>query len=191
LIRISEQRIPGVYLIQFDKFTDVRGSFMEIFRNSGDKENDKYFFDPAQINLSSSRKDVVRGLHYSLADEKQDKLITVGSGKILDTILDVRIGSATFGEHLQIELSSDGDKAVLIKSGLAHGFSVLSEMATVIYLMSSHYQPSLEFDINPFDPKLGIDWKTSKPVTSEKDSAAVFLESAIAGGLLPKFEDNL
>jgi dTDP-4-dehydrorhamnose 3,5-epimerase len=190
-MKISEQRIPGVYLIKFDKFTDVRGSFMEIYRNSGDKENDKCFFEPAQINLSTSKKDVVRGLHYSLATENQDKLITVGFGKILDTILDVRIGSATFGEHVQIELSSDGDSAVLIKSGLAHGFSVLTEMATVIYLMSSHYQPRLEFDINPFDPKLGIDWKVSDPVTSEKDSAAVFLESAMDAGLLPKFEGKL
>jgi dTDP-4-dehydrorhamnose 3,5-epimerase len=180
-----EQEIEGVSLIEFQKFLDSRGSFMEIYRNSGDPDGDKILFEPTQINLSTSQKGVIRGLHFSLAPESQDKLIVVCSGKILDTILDVRIGSPTFGEHVQIELSSENNKAIHIKSGLAHGFSVLSESATIVYLMSSHYQPDLEQDINPLDPDLKINWNVSKPVVSSKDSAANSLQQAKELGLLP------
>jgi len=185
MLSVVEQRIEGVSLIEFEKFLDNRGSFMEIYRNSRESVGDKFFFEPAQINLSTSQKGVIRGLHFSLAEKVQDKLIVVCSGKILDTILDVRLGSPTFGEHIQIELSSESNKAILIKSGLAHGFSVLSESATVVYLMSSHYQPDLEHDINPLDPDLKITWNVTNPIISQKDSIANSLQRARELGLLP------
>jgi dTDP-4-dehydrorhamnose 3,5-epimerase len=185
MLSVVEQSLEGVSLIEFEKFLDNRGSFMEIYRNSRESVGDKLFFEPAQINLSTSQKGVIRGLHFSLAEKAQDKLIVVCSGKILDTILDVRLGSPTFGEHIQIELSSESNKAILIKSGLAHGFSVLSESATVVYLMSSHYQPDLEHDINPLDPDLKITWNVTNPIISQKDSIANSLQRARELGLLP------
>jgi dTDP-4-dehydrorhamnose 3,5-epimerase len=191
MLPVVEQEIVGASIIEFQKFLDNRGSFMEIYRNSGDSDGDKIFFEPAQINLSTSQKGVIRGLHFSLAPELQHKLIFVCSGKILDTILDVRLGSPTFGKYLQIELSSESNKAILIKSGLAHGFSVLSDSATVVYLMSTHYQPEFEQDINPLDPDLKINWNVSRPVISSKDSIANSLQQAKELGLLPTMSTQI
>jgi dTDP-4-dehydrorhamnose 3,5-epimerase len=191
MLPVVEQEIVGASIIEFQKFLDNRGSFMEIYRNSGDSDGDKIFFEPAQINLSTSQKGVIRGLHFSLAQELQHKLIFVCSGKILDTILDVRLGSPTFGKYLQIELSSESNKAILIKSGLAHGFSVLSDSATVVYLMSTHYQPEFEQDINPLDPDLKINWNVSRPVISSKDSIANSLQQAKELGLLPTMSTQI
>jgi dTDP-4-dehydrorhamnose 3,5-epimerase len=186
MLKLTEHSILGMYTVEFDKFADNRGSFMEIFRNSGNPLNDKHFFNPGQINLSTSQKGVIRGLHFSLAPEQQDKLVIVSNGSILDTILDVRIDSPTFGEHIQVELSSESNQGILIRSGLAHGFSVLSDSASVVYLMSSHYQPEMEHDIHPLDPELKIEWKVSKPILSKKDSIANSLKQAQGLGILPR-----
>lgn len=190
MLRRTEQRILGMYTVEFDKFSDNRGSFMEIFRDSGDPLNDKHFFNPGQINLSTSQKGVIRGLHFSVAPEKQDKLVIVSNGIILDTILDVRVDSPTFGEHLQVELSAESNQGILIRSGLAHGFSVLSDSATVVYLMSSHYQPEMEHDVHPLDPELEINWKVSEPILSKKDSIANTLKQAEELKILPRYGLN-
>jgi dTDP-4-dehydrorhamnose 3,5-epimerase len=190
MLKFSEQKVSGVFIVDFEKFMDDRGTFMEIFRDSGNPLTDKFIFEPGQINLSTSRKGVIRGLHFSSAPQKQDKLITVCHGRILDTILDVRVGSPTFGKHVQIEISSEGNQGVFIKSGLAHGFSVLSDSASVVYLMSSHYQPEMEHNIHPLDPLLEIDWKISEPILSKKDSLADTLQKAIDLGFLPECEIN-
>ena len=184
-MKLTETSIFGVQIIEFDKFEDDRGSFMEIFRDETEINGGKKFFVPKQVNVSVSKKNVIRGLHYSLSPLGQAKLIVVTEGQILDTVLDLRLESPSFGEVFQVILDAKESRSLLIDTGVAHGFSVLSESATLTYLLSSPYSPEEEYEINPLDSKLNIDWRVSDPILSKKDSMANSFDQAHMLGLFP------
>jgi len=149
---------------------DSRGYFFEsfnlqTFRAAGIDINF------VQDNQSSSQYGVIRGLHYQLHPYAQAKLIRALAGKILDTALDIRQGSPTFGKSFSIELSAENKKQLFIPAGFAHGFSVLSEQAEVLYKCDSFYNRESEAGILYNDPALGIDWRIpkEKEIISEKD----------------------
>jgi dTDP-4-dehydrorhamnose 3,5-epimerase len=164
--------IPGLLVFEPKVFEDSRGYFFESFnRKTFQAEGIDINF--VQDNQSSSNYGVIRGLHYQLQPHAQVKLIRVLSGSILDVALDIRKGSPTFGKSFSIELSAENKKQLFIPAGFAHGFSVLSERAEVLYKCDSFYNKESEAGILYNDPSLNIDWGTpaGKEIISEKDKA--------------------
>ena len=164
---ITKTNLDGTIIIQPQMFDDVRGYFFESYKSSAFLENNL----PGnflQDNQVKSSKNVIRGLHYQL-NKPQGKLVRVISGRILDVALDIRKNSATFGEHLMIELSDRNKKMLYIPEGFAHGYVSLSEDSIVLYKCTNEYNPSDEHGIKWNDKEIGIDWKVKNPIISKKD----------------------
>lgn len=151
-------------------FEDSRGYFFEAYNEDVfKKEGVNLRF--VQDNQSKSSYGVIRGLHYQLNPFAQYKLVRALEGAILDVAVDIRRGSPTFGKHFSIELSAENKKQLLIPAGFAHGFSVLSNTAVVLYKCDALYNKDNEAGIRYNDPSLNIDWKIKhgKELVSEKD----------------------
>ena len=142
-------------------------------------------FNVSQANISISHKGVVRGIHYSLASEGQEKWITCVSGSIWDVIVDIRPSSPTFGKWVSVNLTAKSGNSILISSGLGHGFMALEDNTTVSYLLTSAYSPKDEYGIFPFDSVLGINWPLSEPILSDKDAQAKSFNQLKNEGKLP------
>ena len=189
-MNLTPLSIAGLYLLESPTWPDDRGSFREWFRRS-DLDGAQLRFDLHQANLSISRRNVVRGLHYSLAPEGQAKVVTCAHGDLVDVIVDVREGSPTFSRVEIVELSSERGLSVFVPAGVAHGFCVTSELAALSYLLSSSFNAAAELEINPFDTSLAVPWPLSGPaVVSEKDRAAPTLAERRAAGQLPRFANG-
>lgn len=162
--------IPGVLIFEPTVIKDNRGHFFESF-NLHTYKAEGIDINFVQDNQSSSQYGVIRGLHYQLNPHAQAKLIRVLSGKILDVAVDIRKGSPTFGQSFIIELSAENKMQLFIPSGFAHGFSVLSDSAEVLYKCDSYYNREAEGGIIFNDEALKIDWKIpqDKMIISEKD----------------------
>ena len=169
-MNITETKFPGLLIIEPKVFEDSRGYFFESYN----KESlDKHIgnIDFVQDNQSKSSYGTIRGLHYQLEPYAQSKLIRVIQGTILDVVVDIREKSPTFGQHFSIELSCKNKKQLFIPKGFAHGFSVLSETAVVLYKTDQFYNPESERGINYKDLNLKIDWKINldEAIVSVKD----------------------
>jgi dTDP-4-dehydrorhamnose 3,5-epimerase len=160
----------GLYIIKPSVFPDSRGYFFESF-NERDLSVAGINFRPVQDNESKSSIGVIRGLHYQLNPFAQAKLIRVVEGRIFDVAVDIRKGSDTFGKWFGTELNSDSKEQLFIPAGFAHGFSVLSEKAVILYKCDNYYNPQYERGIALNDPEINVDWKLGniEPVISEKD----------------------
>jgi dTDP-4-dehydrorhamnose 3,5-epimerase len=169
---VNQTEIQGLYIIEPKVFGDKRGYFFESW-NQNLAEKNGIMFNPVQHNESKSSYGVVRGLHYQLSPYGQSKLVRVVYGNVLDVAVDLRKDSATFGQHVAVELSGENKKQFLIPKGFAHGFAVLSETAVFTYLCDEFYMPEAERGIKFDDPKLAIDWRIplNKMNLSEKDLA--------------------
>jgi dTDP-4-dehydrorhamnose 3,5-epimerase len=165
-----ETGFPGLYIFEPIVFEDSRGFFYESF-------NEKIFVQQGitdhfvQDNQSKSTYGVIRGLHYQMTPYAQSKLVRALAGKILDVVVDMRKGSPTYGKVFSIELSASNKKQLYIPPGFAHGFSVLSETAEVLYKCNAFYNKESEGGIIYNDPFLAIDWKipAEKAIVSDKD----------------------
>ena len=166
--------IEGVYIIQPKVFEDARGYFFEAFKNEEFVKNIGKI-DFVQDNESKSSKGVLRGLHYQKGEFSQAKLVRVIKGSVLDVAVDLRKDSATFGQHVMVELSEDNKKQFFIPRGFAHGFLVLSDEAIFTYKVDNVYAPTHEASIRFDDPQLGIEWPmdASEILTSKKDLEAL------------------
>jgi dTDP-4-dehydrorhamnose 3,5-epimerase len=167
---IIQTEFPGLIIFEPTVLKDSRGYFFEsyserVFQAAG--INTKF----VQDNQSKSSYGVIRGLHYQLNPHAQTKLVRVLSGAILDVAVDIRTGSPTYGKAFSIELSSENNKQLLIPKGFAHGFSVLSETAEVMYKCDAFYNKESEGGIIYNDVSLNIDWQipADKAIISEKD----------------------
>lgn len=171
---ITETNLAGCFIIHPKVFEDERGYFLETYKKNSISEILGYETDFVQDNESSSKYGVIRGLHMQRGEFAQSKLVRVLSGTILDTAVDVRKGSPTFGQHVSVELSGDNKKQLFIPKGFLHGFSVLSETAVVFYKCDAYYHQSSEDGCHPLDKDLNIDWQIPpEAVTlSQKDSQA-------------------
>lgn len=176
---LTETGFEDLVIIEPRVFKDDRGYFMEsynqdTFHSLGLKNR------WVQDNQSRSVKGVVRGLHYQLNPNAQSKLIRVIEGEIYDVALDLRTNSKTFGKWFGISLSDQNKKQFLVPAGFAHGFSVLSESATVLYKCDTLYDPTSERGIDPMDPELSIDWmlKDASIILSDKDSTSPSFKKA-------------
>ncbi len=162
--------IPGLLIFEPAVYKDERGYFFESYNEETfRRQNIDIRF--VQDNQSFSCYGVIRGLHYQLEPYAQAKLIRVIQGKILDVAVDIRQGSPTYGKFMHIELSSDNKLQFLIPPGFAHGFSVLSETAEVVYKCNAFYNKENEAGIRFDDPDLHIDWQlpADKAIVSSKD----------------------
>ena len=169
---------------------DDRGVFLESFKESVFVETVGHSFDLAQMNISVSRSGTVRGVHFADVPPGQAKYVQCFSGKILDIVVDIRVGSPTFGQYEAIELDADSRSGLYISVGLGHAFCALSDSATVGYLCSEGYSPEREHGIHPLDPDLALPWPEGEhSVLSPKDAAAPPLAGAIASGLLPQYRE--
>jgi dTDP-4-dehydrorhamnose 3,5-epimerase len=179
--------IEGAWVAESPVWSDERGFFREWFKAEEISKVSGRDFSVAQANVSSSARGTVRGIHYSLADVGQAKWVTCVSGLIRDVIVDIRPSSPTYGKSVVVELSGASGKAVLIGEGLGHGFVSMEDETTVAYLITSPFSPTEEFEINPLDPELGIEW--GLPVgelrLSSKDAAAPSLAERLKQGKLP------
>lgn len=159
-----------LFILEPKVLGDARGYFMESYNRKTllDAGIDTHF---VQDNQSSSKRGVLRGLHFQNVPHAQTKLVRVLSGSILDVAVDIRKHEPTFGKHFSIELSTENKKQLLIPKGFAHGFIVLSEQAEVFYKCDEFYSPKADGGIIYNDPSLGIDWrlKFNEFILSDKD----------------------
>jgi len=169
--------LPGVVILEPRVFGDERGFFLEsynerTFAELGIKERF------VQDNHSSSRRNVLRGLHYQIK-QAQGKLVRAVEGEILDVAVDVRRSSPTFGGWEAVRLSGENKRMLWIPAGFAHGFLVISEKAQVLYKATDYYAPDHERTLMWNDPELKIDWKMEgDPIVSAKDQRGIFLRNA-------------
>ena len=176
---ITKTNIEGLLIIQPKVFEDERGYFFESYHyNKFETEGISINF--LQDNQSKSCYGVIRGLHYQLAPFAQTKLVRVLSGCIYDVALDIRKNSPTFGHYFGIELSGDNKTQLFIPQGFAHGFSVLSDSAEILYKCDNYYNPESERGINYNDPNFKIHWKVKKEkaIVSTKDKVLPFFDTA-------------
>ncbi len=169
-MNVSQTKIPGVFTIKPEIFEDERGSFFESYNKNTLKKNgiNTRF---VQDNQSTSTRGVIRGLHYQAAPYSQAKIIRALQGEILDVVLDIRIKSPTFGKWERFYLNEKNKMQLYIPRGFAHGFSVLSNTAVVLYKCSHFYHPLSERGILYNDPELNIEWEIpeQEQTISEKD----------------------
>ena len=164
-MNFRETELPGVILFEPKRFEDERGFFMETFKEGPYREAgvDSPF---VQDNLSHSKRNVLRGLHYQL---RQGKLVSVIRGEVFDVSVDIRPDSEHFGKWVGIVLSRENGRQLYLPPGFAHGFCVLSEDADVWYKTTDVYRPEDEGGVIWNDPTIGIDWPVSEPILSPRD----------------------
>lgn len=171
---------------------DDRGVFLESFKASVFEETVGHILDLQQMNISVSRAGTVRGVHFADVPPGQAKYVQCFNGRILDVIVDIRVGSPTFGQWDAIELDDQTRTGLYLSEGLGHAFCALSDSVTVGYLCSEPYAPTREHGIHPLDPALGLPWPDgADSVLSPKDAAAPTLDEALKSGLLPDYGDCL
>ena len=186
-MKLIELSIPGLFVLESPVWGDDRGSFREWFKDE-DFLAAGVDFRARQANLSVSKQNVVRGLHYSMVPEGQAKVVTCAHGELDDVIVDIRVGSPTYGTFEVVHLAASEDRSVYVPAGVAHGFCVTSEVGALTYLLSSPFNAALELEINPFDGDINVPWAISgEAVVSPKDAAAPSLRERREANELPLF----
>lgn len=165
-----ETSLDGVVLIESRIFPDERGYFREGFKASEFAAAGLPTSFP-QDNASRSKRGVVRGLHFQTDPRAQGKLVSVTSGAVLDVAVDLRHGSPSFGQWYGAELSEDNGRLLWIPAGFAHGFSVLSEAADLVYKCTDEFSAANDGGIAWNDPQFAVDWRVEHPIISDKDAS--------------------
>ena len=179
--------IDGVWIAQSPVWSDDRGFFREWFKSADMEVATGRDFGIEQANISLSSRGTLRGIHYSIAPRGQAKWITCVAGSMKDVIVDIRSDSQTFGKWIEVELSGSSGKAVFISEGLGHGFVALEDNTAVAYLVSTPFSPTDEFEINPLDENIDINWgiDLTELRISDKDKNAPTLIERFTEGKLP------
>ncbi|MDN3491582.1 dTDP-4-dehydrorhamnose 3,5-epimerase [Winogradskyella bathintestinalis] len=168
---LKETKLKGCFVIEPKVFKDKRGYFLETFNleTFNNKLGLKVHF--VQDNESQSSKGVLRGLHYQIGKHAQAKLVRVIKGAVLDVVVDIRIGSETFGEHFSIKLTEENKTQLFVPRGFAHGFVVLENETILSYKCDNFYHVASEGGIIFNDQELDIDWGFSEQelIISDKD----------------------
>jgi dTDP-4-dehydrorhamnose 3,5-epimerase len=186
-MKIAPLSIDGAYQVIPELHGDTRGLFSEFYRHDKLTEAVGHPLRLAQGNLSVSARGVVRGIHFADVPPSQAKYVQCVRGAVLDVVVDLRVGSPTFGRWEGIRLDDVDRHAVYLAEGLGHGFCALTDDATLAYLCSETYAPAREHSVHPLDPDLAIEWPTATPQLSTRDAAAPSLAEAIDTGLLPDY----
>lgn len=195
-MQVTPLSIEGAWLFEPRQHSDDRGTFLEWFKADRFAETVGRPLDVAQSNIATSLAGTVRGIHYADVPPGQSKYVTCVHGSVVDVVVDLRVGSPTFGQHELVDLDDRNRRAVYLSEGLGHGYMALTDGAAFLYLCSTPYAPEHEHGVAPDDPALAIAWPRMGPggaplavLMSEKDQAAPTLAQAVADGLLPSFEE--
>jgi dTDP-4-dehydrorhamnose 3,5-epimerase len=188
-VEIRELAVPDSYVLDLVPHGDPRGRFTEWYRADVLAGATGFGLTLAQANHSVSARGVLRGVHFALVPPGQAKYVYCPAGRVLDIVVDIRVGSPSFGVHDSVVLDSDEPRAVYLAEGLGHAFLSLADGSSVTYLVSSGYDPGREFGVSPMDPALALPWPQDVEFElSAKDRAAPTLEQARDQGLLPTME---
>ena len=176
-MNVIKTDIDGVLILEPKVFGDSRGYFFESWSEAAFAEAG-ISYNWVQDNESKSSFGVLRGLHWQAAPYTQAKLVRVITGAVLDVAVDIRMGSPTYGKHVEVELSGENKRQLFIPRGFAHGFAVLSDEAVFAYKCDNPYTPSADRGVRFDDPDLAIDWrvKPDKWNLSEKDTKHPFFK---------------
>lgn len=193
-MQIEALPLEGAWSFTPKQFGDDRGTFLEAFTSSSFVEAVGHPLVVEQVNCSVSAAGVLRGIHFADVPPGQAKYVMCTKGAVLDVIVDIRVGSPTYGQWTSVLLDDVDRRAVYLSEGLGHGFCSLEDGSTVTYLCSSGYNPKAEHGTHPLDAELGIEWPTvgrnGEPLTYElsaKDEQAPTLAQAREAGLLPVY----
>lgn len=170
-MKIEKLYIPGVLLVKPNIYLDDRGAFFESFNEKKFKELSGLDINFVQDNVSFSKKNVLRGLHFQLPPFEQAKLVQVLKGKVLDVAVDIRENSPTYGQYVSYELSDENNFQLFIPRGFAHGFLTLSEEVIFSYKCDNYYAPNYDSGIIYNDSNINIDWgqDVNNLIVSKKD----------------------
>ena len=182
--------MPGSFEVTPHQLHDERGTFLEWYRWDALEQAVGHPLRLAQANCSVSSSGVMRGIHYADVPPGQAKYVTCARGTVLDAVVDIRVGSPTFGSWDLVRLDEDTRRAVYVCEGLGHAFIALTRGATVVYLCSEVHHPERERRISALDAEIGIAWpRNPRPVLSRTDASAPGLSEAAERGLLPRWTD--
>ena len=193
---VRELKVPGAWEFTPRQFPDPRGVFLEWFKATVVEETIGHAFPLRQANHSVSGRGTLRGVHFADVPPGQAKYVYCTRGAVLDVIVDIRVGSPTYGVSDAVQLDDQDRRGVYLAEGLGHAFLALTDDANVTYLCSEPYNPTGEHGIHPLDPDLDLpalaDWPADiEPLLSDKDAAAPTLAEAERQGLLPSYDDCL
>jgi dTDP-4-dehydrorhamnose 3,5-epimerase len=177
-MRITELELPGVKVLEPVYFEDYRGYYVESYSARMLKEfgiHNAFVQDNHSLTLS---KGVIRGIHFQNNPKPQVKLVRCTNGTVLDVVVDLRKGSATFKKWVSVILSRENRRQILIPSGFGHAFLTLTDNCEVLYKVDDFYEPLFDRAILWSDPELNIDWPVSNPVVSQKDLEAPLLKDS-------------
>jgi dTDP-4-dehydrorhamnose 3,5-epimerase len=191
-VKARELAVPGAWELTPQLHTDARGLFFEWFTDSAFTEFAGHRLDLHQANCSVSSAGVLRGVHFAQLPPSQAKYVTCLHGSVFDVVVDIRVGSPTFGKWDATVLDDRARRTVYISEGLGHAFLALEDDSTVMYLCSAGYAPGREHTINALDPALGITWPAvvAEPIMSDRDREAPTLAQVQADALLPTWEET-
>ncbi len=187
-MKVRELTIPDAYEISTDVFPDDRGLFVNPFRADVLTEAIGRPLQVLQTNHSTSRRGVVRGVHFSMLPPGQAKYVYVPRGAVLDIVVDIRTGSPTYGQHEAVRLDDRDFRALFLSEGLGHCAIALEDDTVLSYLCSTGYAPDREKGISPADPALRLPIPADA-LLSPRDTAAPTLAEAAAAGLLPAYDE--
>lgn len=187
-MRIEPLSIEGAFVVTPRQFPDDRGVFLESFRGDLLAPHLGHRPDIVQTNVSVSSRGTVRGIHFADVPPGQGKYVTAVTGSLVDYVVDVRVGSPTFGRWEAVTLDAADRRAVWLSEGLGHAFCALEDDTTAVYLCTAAYDPTGEHGIHPFDAEVGLTLPEGvTPLLSPKDGSAPSLAEATASGLLPTY----
>src|SRR3984893_5899810 len=192
-MKVRELKVPGAWEITPKLHGDSRGMFFEWLTDRGFSSFAGHRLDVRQANCSVSAAGVLRGLHFAQVPPSQAKYVTCVHGSVFDVVVDIRVGSPTFGQWEGVLRDDKDRRTIYISEGLGHGFLALQDNSTVMYLCSEEYNPQREHTICPTDPAVGIDWplvEGAAPSLSDRDAAAPSLDEVQSSGLLPTWEET-
>ncbi len=191
-MEVRELKIPGAFEFTPRSFPDDRGVFASPYQEEPFVKAVGHPLRLAQTNHSRSRRGSVRGLHFADVPPGQAKYVYCPVGALLDVVVDLRVGSPTFGVWDTVRLDPVDFRAVYVPEGLGHGFVALEDDTVISYLCSTSYNPAVEHGVSAVDPALGLPWPADlELLLSPKDRAAPTLAEAESSGLLPRYEDCL
>jgi len=195
-VEFRELKVPGAWEITPKQFGDPRGVFLEAYKAGAFEEVVGHPLDLRQVNSSVSAAGVVRGIHFADVPPSQAKYVMCPRGAVLDFVVDIRVGSPTFGQWDAVLLDDVDRRAIYLSEGLGHAFCSLEDDSTVVYLCSAPYAPGREHGVNPLCETIGIEWpdkgRDGKPLQlllSEKDTQAPDLPTAREQGILPSLHE--
>ena len=190
-MEIQQLGIEGAFVVTPKQWGDPRGLFLEWFKEGPFQGAAGHSLSLAQGNLSVSARGTVRGIHFADVPPGQAKYVTCVAGAVLDVVVDIRVGSPTFGRWEAARLDSVDRRAIYLSEGLGHGFCALEDGSTIVYLCSEGYAPAREHEVHPLDTAIGIEWglPVEELLLSAKDEAAPTLAEAAESGLLPSYDE--